>query len=464
MKKYKKAISFLLTAAMSVSFCAGLSVASFAAGETVSAEVKGTYIKSSEPQDITIRLNVSGLTTSYCKFAIDDGTTVPKGFTIKSFSTSNTVQPITGGNYNLNNGQLTYETTDTEDTIPSDTWYEMVVTAPADASGDYDIVFNNISISGVYGTKRLVTVDSVTAKLNIAEASISNEKPYSVALSADKTEVNIGDDVNVYLDVTNSDTSVTSFSSFYGKVTYDKDLVSYAGTSSTEVKESEFYIDNSTPGTLVIKRYGSSVNLSDAHELTLPFKANAKGDAGFTLVGVNDGEKVKIDVDSHAENNALEVKEVTGSPLTVTVKEAASDDPVVSVSLVDYVGSSEANTFKLIIASIDKTGYVPTYDGKKMYQVVGTGYDADKYYYVIPASETYDSNKLSSVEGTTTKLEKDNDINQSNLVDINDAQFVYNIYHGTSPTTNVVERLLLADTSGDQRVETDDCVPIIRAI
>ena len=333
-------------------------------------------------------------------------------------------------------------------------------------SGEYPVTLDVSSIikDSNKGDKGIGTLTGTVTVTNASGMSTSDEKPYSVALSADKTEVNIGDDVNVYLDVTNSDTSVTSFSSFYGKVTYDKDLVSYAGTSSTEVKESEFYIDNSTPGTLVIKRYGSSVNLSDAHELTLPFKANAKGDAGFTLVGVNDGEKVKIDVDSHAENNALEVKEVTGSPLTVTVKEAASDDPVVSVSLVDYVGSSEANTFKLIIASIDKTGYVPTYDGKKMYQVVGTGYDADKYYYVIPASETYESNKLGSEEGTATKLQKDNDINQSNLVDINDAQFVYNIYHGASPTTNVVERLLLADTSGDQRVETDDCVPIIKAI
>ena len=325
-------------------------------------------------------------------------------------------------------------------------------------------MFKNVSISKLYGTSRVLTVDSVTAKLNIAEESSSSEKPYTVALSADKTEVDIGDDVNVYVDVTNSDTAVTSFSTFYGKVTYDKDLVSYAGTSSTEVQESEFYIDNSTPGTLVIKRYGSPVNLSDAHELTLPFKANAKGDARFTLVGVNDGEKVKIDVDSHADYNALEVKEVTGSPLTVTVKETTSDDPVVSGSPVEYVGSSEANTFILIVASINKDGYVPTYDGKKMYQVDGTGYDADKYYYVIPASETYDSNKLSFAEGAAPELQKGNDINQSRLVDINDAQFVYNIYHGTSPTTNVVERLLLADTSGDQRVETDDCVPIIRAI
>jgi hypothetical protein len=283
------------------------------------------------------------------------------------------------------------------------------------------------------------------------------KKPYTVALSADKTEVNVDGTVTVNLDVTNS-YGVTTFNAFYGTLTYDSNKFTYAGTTSSSVVENQFNVDNSTAGTLKIIRYGNDVTLGETPELTLPFTAKAEGsDVAFTLSGV------KVDVTGNAETNALDAEKVTGSPLEVTVTEAASE-PVVTGQQMEYVGSSDANKYKLISATIDKDGYVPTYGGKKMYLVKGTGYATDTYYYVIPASETFDSTLFSSTSETATEITKDNDVNQSGTVDINDAQFVYNIYNGASPTANVVERLLLADTNGNQSVQTDDCVPIIKAI
>ena len=55
-------------------------------------------------------------------------------------------------------------------------------------------------------------------------------------------------------------------------------------------------------------------------------------------------------------------------------------------------------------------------------------------------------------------------MNETGVVDINDAQFVYNIYNGTAPSTNVVQRLLLADVNRDKTVNVSDCAVVVAAI
>lgn len=166
----KRLLSLTLILSLLISLSTGLSITAFAAGETVTATVQGTYTKSEAAQDVTIRLEPTGLTGSYCMFAIAHGVTLPEGFAVKSFSTSYTNQPITAGDFNTANGQLTYLESSMEDTIPADTYYDMVITAPANAEGQYQININTIQIATEYCATMVIEDVDVTVPLTINAA------------------------------------------------------------------------------------------------------------------------------------------------------------------------------------------------------------------------------------------------------------------------------------------------------
>jgi len=166
----KKMISMLVALTMVFS----LSVTCFAA-DAITAEVQGTYNQSAEAQDVVIRINLPGVTEAYCGFYID-GAELPDGFVVKAYSTSNAAQAIGGGDYNKANGKLTYEESvqGLEDVIPADTYYELTLTAPADAQGNFTIVLKDVMVAKEYGATVLAEVASVTAQLTITGAGCAH--------------------------------------------------------------------------------------------------------------------------------------------------------------------------------------------------------------------------------------------------------------------------------------------------
>lgn len=271
----KRIISLLLGCAMIISICTGMTLTSFAAEGTISAEAQGTYTKSAETQDITIRLNISGVTESYCGFIIDS-VNVPQGFTIKSYSTSNASQPISKGNYNVENGALTYDETDTEDTIPSDTYYELVITAPANASGDYVVEFLGVEVVAVYGTVKLAQAETVSATLTIKEPTIQG---YTAGLTTLDTAVAKNGTVTVNVGVDHSSDSF--FNAAELEINYDHTKLSVESVVSEALSQEELkYTDNN--GKLKIEEFGEDKNFSTSN-YTITFTAIETGEAFVTL-------------------------------------------------------------------------------------------------------------------------------------------------------------------------------------
>jgi len=450
MKKFKKAITFLLTAALLVSVCAGLAVTGLAAGETITAEVQGTYTQSDAAQDITVRLNVNGLSTPYCVIGIDGGTTVPEGFTIKSFSTSNTAQPVTAGDYNTANGKLTYMTSDVSDTIPGDTYYEMIVTAPAGASGDYEIVFKDVTISGNYGTQELVKA-TATAQLNIAAAVTPVAPGYTVAVSAESASVEAGQTAKIDLDITSGDVSVYSNADM--ALTYDSANFTYDAANSTIPTGFEA---TANAGTVTVRGYGANTQLSDGAEIVLAFTAGTAeaSECAFTLTSA------KVD-NADGASSDIKAATVTGSPAKVSIVIPA---PVVTAVKSDYFGD-----YALVKATVDTDGYVPTYGGQPMFKVTNvtgqTAYDENAYYYVVKSADYAESSVGVSAAASAVTVAKNGDANGTGVIDINDAQFVYNLYNNVTVTYTVtVQQLLAADVNGDGTVNVSDCAAAVLAI
>lgn len=313
----KKIISLLLGCIMLASLCAGMTMATLAAEGIISAEVQGTYTQSSEAQDVTIRFSVSGVTASYCGFSIE-AVTVPEGFAVKNYSTSNTTQSITPGNYNTSNGSLTYMTSDTEDTIPSDTYYELVITVPADAVGEYTVSISNVVVSGTYGAVTLAKAESISVSLNIEEAPDS----YAATLkSANVNEITVGD--TLYVNVGSN----MAFNSTEMTITYDSSLVTFDQENSAL---GEATVTDDLSGTITLKDYGEEKTRDDKYKLA--FTANSDGDAIFAITSAGFGTAVS------AETGNVTPAE-TPDNVTITIKPASVQVDLQNI----YSGNTSVN-------------------------------------------------------------------------------------------------------------------------
>jgi hypothetical protein len=326
--------------------------------------------------------------------------------------------------------------------------------ANAAAANDYAFNLTVNAAADVNGDNLSWNKSTASATLTIAAAAPVTDKDYTVTLSADKEEVAVDGDLNVYLDVSSNKEGVNSFNAFYARLSYNTANLTYTGYSPTE---DEGLAVNTTaePGVLMISRQGTDASIdADAHELTLKFKGKEKGTAEFTLSGV------KVDVAANAEKDAP-AADFSTEPLSVNVVEAISPTVVSGGAVSEYTVGEAYTLIKVEVKDLQE-GQKVTYNGADMVECGG-------FYYIalLNPADGYSDTKVDFVSGTNSSLSitpRSMDINESKLVDINDAQFVYNILNGAKPSENVTQRLLLADANGNGKVQTDDCSTVVSAI
>lgn len=391
-------------------------------------------------------------------------------------------------------------------------------------SGTYTVSLN---VKGFTGSD--FNPDTDAQGLRTATITVTNNSApaagYTVTAAADKTDVAVGDTVNITLDVTNSDK--TTFSAFEGTLTYNATVFTYSASGSTL---GGFDVtDNS--GTLTITRYGSNVTIpGSGAELTLAFTAAAAGTGTFTLSDVKVSEADNADTDAAAATVPATPSVTVSQTYTVTfvggdgaTGTAPTQDPVTagtsitlpaataftkdgftfagwycSVDKVTYnAGASYTMTaadttftaqwtedtptatatasivsdylegYTLIKVTTANTNQTPTYNGAVMFKPEGTAYDSDAYYYIVSGDVTAEiaQGNLGWSDTAATTLTKDGDANQTGLIDINDAQFIYNLYNGVTVSyVPTAAQLLASDVNGDGKVDTLDCAASIAAI
>ena len=394
--------------------------------------------------------------------------------------------------------------------------------ASSAAAGSYAFTLT-VKAAGDYNGENL-SWKGATASGNLTITAAPAEG-YGVALSSDVTEIAKDGAINLYLDVTHA--SETTFNAFYAVLTYDSTLVAYngaaevsgftvdsgtagtlklsktganvaigdsheltlpftanaAGSASFELtsakvdKAANAETQNAPDATISGSLLAVTVTETYTYSVNVTLGANMTSSGGNVSQTGLTGAMTDVVV-TPATGYALAAPTVSPADagITATLDSTTgaytiSGTPTADVTVTFAAATVKAPTatsiayftgYTLIAATIEADGYVPTYDGNAMFKVSGTGYDADTYYYV--AAGDYDATKLGSAAGTATTVTKSADVNQTGVVDINDAQFVSNIYNGTAPTANVVQRLLLADVNGDKTVTVADCAAVVAAI
>ena len=521
MKTCKKNLYRLLSLALCLALCMLPFSTAFAAGTVTGVTPTvdpATLTESSAAQTVTVSLDlaISGGTTvaargAQYKLSLPDdwtleGHTFPSGAMVDSAN-------ATAGMWALASGSVDISSIGT-----------LVLGVPANtAAGTYDISFSDIKVNDA-DNNSLIANATATATVTV-KAPVAVEG-YGVELTSDVTEIAEGGDISVYLDVTNDDVStfnafyaVLNYDSakvaYSGGDTVDDFTVdsSTAGTLKLSKVGDNVSLSDGHELTLAFTANEAGDAAFSLSSAQVDIAANAQQDAPNATILTDSENPLTVEVleaysvtvelgDNMTASGSLTQTGLTGAMTGVTVTPAegyelaaptispadagitatpnddgsytVSGEPTEDVTVtfedatlipaVEPTVEGSADTYftgyTLITATIeDGDGYVPTYDDNAMFLV--EGYEDGTYYYVVAGD--YDATKLGYARGTATEIARSADVNETGKVDINDAQYVYNLINGTM-TASTAQRLLLADVNRDMEVTTQDCAAIIALI
>lgn len=158
---------------------------------------------------------------------------------------------------------------------------------------------------------------------------------------------------------------------------------------------------------------------------------------------------------------------ITAGGVTITIEKTLT--PVAEVTVTNYI-QLDSKVMWLITAKAE--------DKVLAYGEEGTMFWSDQYKaycWLVISAESEDAVKTAAQAAITEATESadattvayDKDVNQTNAVDINDAQLTYDMYQAKAyeDFTNVtMDKFLEADVNGDKTVNTEDAAAIVAVV
>lgn len=176
------------------------------------------------------------------------------------------------------------------------------------------------------------------------------------------------------------------------------------------------------------------------------------------------GDGTELDADTNG-NFVIPADKINGTALTVTVTKTAVNPYEVEVT--EYV-KLDKTVMWLVTAKTEA--------GKALaYGTEGTMFYSEKYTancWLVISAESEDTVKAAAIAAITESTEKAANVdysgnaNQTGTTDVNDAQFVYNVYKAVYESFEAASRaqLLAADVNGDKTVNVSDAAAIVSII
>lgn len=302
----KKVLSLLLALTMLCSLCGNV----FAADATkINAALDKSEISTStQEQTVTVEVKPEQAMTAAgygIQLVVPDGWTIAK---IESNDPHITIDEETDCNLikgNAKYGTVNWMTANLKDTTISGL-VTYTVTVPANVeANEYTFTVTKVKVLTNKGTVEVPTeVVNSTLTLTVKDNTPAADG-YTVAVSGDAT-IQTGEEAQVKLNITHSDTDVTSYAAYSMKVNYNKDVLTYKDKSFSDADAT---VTDDGNGTLTIRRFGKDLELGK--DLTLSFTGKAGGESKVKV------SEAKVDKSENALKNAPEAT-VTGSA-TITV-------------------------------------------------------------------------------------------------------------------------------------------------
>ena len=371
----------------------------------------------------------------------------------------------TAGTVIMEGGNLTF--------VPKDPNYNYTVTVTV---GGGEATTVSPDEAGTY------TVPNVNG--NVVVTSTKTPKSFNVTLGADTTGEAKATYMTAYtfkltpvkdfvynVKVTIGDTDYTGFTAQKnddGTTTYTIPGAAITGdiVINSNKKERDPYTFQVTfEGTGIgdVSNNATTVTENDPYSFTL----TKKDGFDYTVSATMDGAAVELTETVDTENANVvtySIDKVTGE-LIITVNKVSTLTMEVAVS--EYVQMDDKTVFLVTVTGTPEEGKAFAYGEDVMYKTTAYGTNVYSWLVIVDKNQefTADTAKANITEATATAEEvtQSYDVNETGVVDINDAQLVYDIYSGKYADFEKVSvrKFLRADVTKDKIVNSADAVAVV---
>lgn len=207
---------------------------------------------------------------------------------------------------------------------------------------------------------------------------------------------------------------------------------------------------------------GDATGASSVEEnATYTFTVNEQDGFEYTITATMGGKAVTVT----GSNGSYSIANVTGDLVITIAKKSTTTTMDVAVS--KFVEMNNKTVFLVTVTGTPEEGKAFAYGENVMYKT--TAYGENVYSWLVIVDGTADLTaadaeaKITQAAATAEEVAAGYDVNETNVVDINDAQLTYDIYTGkyTDFEKVSVRKFLRADTNADKVVNSADAVVVV---
>ena len=181
----------------------------------------------------------------------------------------------------------------------------------------------------------------------------------------------------------------------------------------------------------------------------------------YTITATMGGKDVTI---TEGADNTYTIANVTGD-LVITIEKKSTLTMEVAVS--EYVQMDNKTVFLVTVTGTPEEGKAFAYGEDVMYKTTAYGENVYSWLVIVDKGEAFTvataKANITQASATAEEVTQSYDVNETGLVDINDAQLTYDIYSGKYADFEKVSvrKFLRADVNLDKAVNSADAVAVV---
>ena len=192
------------------------------------------------------------------------------------------------------------------------------------------------------------------------------------------------------------------------------------------------------------------------------FTVDKKANFEYTITATMGGKAVTV---TEGANNTYTIAKVTGD-LVITIEKKSTLTMEVAVS--EYVQMDNKTVFLVTVTGTPEEGKAFAYGDNVMYKTTAYGENVYSWLVIVDKNEAFTvataEANIIQASATAEEVKQSYDVNETGVVDINDAQLTYDIYSGkyTDFEKVSVRKFLRADVNHDKAVNSTDAVAVVK--